>query len=516
MARRLRQALSAYVVLLALTTTLVATGSAQAASGFYIRGGGFGHGIGMSQYGTLGYALHGYSYASILSHYYTGTSLGTVSPGRTVTVLLETGSAAFSGASTASSGAPAESSSASTTGTSKPLQQSSTYSVTQSSSGSLELQSAGHKLGPFTAPLLVSGSGPLDLAGVGEYRGSLEFYPQSGGGIETVDAVDLEDYVRGVISKEMPSSWPAQALDVQAIAARTYALTVAPESSTFDVYPDTRSQMYGGVAAETAATDAAVAATQGQVVTYGGVPVVTYFFSSSGGYTESIQDAWPGSPPEPWLVGVPDPYDGTGGNPYYRWSVNLTIGQATSALSGLLKGTLIGIEPTAQDLTPRLATAVLVGSAGQTPVTGAQLQQLFGLLSTYVAFTTITATPGAASTSVAQRSARRAASSARSGAGAPTGGAGLGGSGRSGSGSSAASALTGGGASSGKLHLHGTVFPASAGARVAIQLFARGGFKTVAVASTSSTGLYQANLAGAGRYRVVYNGIDGPTITLTR
>ena len=74
MAHRLR----AYVTLLSVVMTLVTAGSAQAASGFYIRGGGFGHGIGMSQYGTLGYASHGYSFASILNHYYTGTSLGSL------------------------------------------------------------------------------------------------------------------------------------------------------------------------------------------------------------------------------------------------------------------------------------------------------------------------------------------------------------------------------------------------------------------------------------------------------
>ena len=87
-----------------------------------------------------------------------------------------------------------------------------------------------------------------------------------------MEAVGLDDYVRGVISAEMPSGWSPQALDVQAVAARTYAITTDVSGSNFDLYPDTRSQMYRGVAAETPSTDAAVAATRGQVVTYAGRP----------------------------------------------------------------------------------------------------------------------------------------------------------------------------------------------------------------------------------------------------
>src|ERR1700727_2818250 len=85
------------------TATLLAPAMARAASAFFVRGGGDGHGIGMSQYGAYGYALHGASYQTILAHYYQGTSLGTTSPDRTVTVLLATGSGSFSGAPSATS-----------------------------------------------------------------------------------------------------------------------------------------------------------------------------------------------------------------------------------------------------------------------------------------------------------------------------------------------------------------------------------------------------------------------------
>ena len=83
----------------------------------------------------------------------------------------------------------------------------------------------------------------------------------------------------------------------------------------FDQYADTRSQVYGGVAVETAATNAAVAATRGQVVTYKGAPVVTYFFSTSGGRTENVENTSRAPSPKPWLRSVEDPYDGVSPKP---------------------------------------------------------------------------------------------------------------------------------------------------------------------------------------------------------
>ena len=150
--------------------------------------------------------------------------------------------------------------------------------------------------------------------------------------------------------------------------------------------------MYGGVSAETAATDAAVAATSGQVVTYDGRPAVTYFFASSGGHTESIQNVWTGATPEPWLTGVPDPYDAAGGDPYHAWGSQMSLGTARRKLGSLVRG-----HPDRNRRHPawRLAAdpeAQVVGSRGTVAVTGAQLQGSFGLLTTDATFTTITTT----------------------------------------------------------------------------------------------------------------------------
>ena len=90
---------------------------------------------------------------------------------------------------------------------------------------------------------------------------------------------------------ESPASWPLEALKAQAVAARTYAITSTKGGVGFEHYPDTRSQVYGGIGVEQPTTNQAVAETARQVVTYQGRPVTTYFFSTSGGRTENIENS---------------------------------------------------------------------------------------------------------------------------------------------------------------------------------------------------------------------------------
>jgi stage II sporulation protein D len=431
--------------LLAATVALTAsTAVAQAASTFYIRGGGDGHGIGMSQYGAYGYALHGADYRTILAHYYQGTALATTNPQQTVRVLLETGNASFSGAARVS-------------GSTVRLSPATTYAVTAAGAKLKLTSAAGTTVGTFAAPLSVSGPGPLTVPGMGSYRGALQFSP-AGGGVQTVDAVGLDDYVHGVVSAEMPASWAAAALEAQAVAARTYAITTTVGGNGYDLYSDTRSQMYGGVKAETPSTDAAVAATSGQIVTYGGKPAVTYFFASSGGSTESIQNVWSGATPEPWLRGVPDPYDNVAGNPYHSWGMQMSLAAAARRLGRLVKGSLIGIAVTRHGVSPRIVQAQIVGTRGTSTATGTQLQGIFGLDDTWAAFTSITTSD-------------------------PLG------------------------------KLSGTVFPAPAGSTITIQSRSGPGWHTVGQASVSPSGAYSTQVP-SGRYRIVDGTLDGPAVTV--
>src|SRR5581483_282066 len=146
-----------------------------------------------------------------------------------VRVLLADGSASFSGATYAPH---------------KKLNPKATYSVRALADGTLALyDQAGKQVGTFKAPLSVGGSGPLTLAGHGQYRGWLEFRPAgTGSSVQTVNALHLEDYVRGVVSYEMPASWSAEALKTQAVAARTYAITSSVDGNGYQLYADTRSQ----------------------------------------------------------------------------------------------------------------------------------------------------------------------------------------------------------------------------------------------------------------------------------
>ena len=199
----------------------------------------------------------------------------------------------------------------------------------------------------------------------------------------TVVRVPLERYVRGVVSAEMPSSWPLAALEAQAVASRTYALTAHAGGSRFDVYSDTRSQVYVGVAAETARTNTAVAATAGQLVLYGGRPATTYFFASSGGMTENIGNAFLRSPPQPWLRGVIDPYErGSASN----WKLTISFASAAVRLRGLIKGSFRGIEVLRRGVSPRIVSAQVLGSLGATPVSGPELAVRLGLSSTWAYF----------------------------------------------------------------------------------------------------------------------------------
>lgn len=373
--------------LLALSLALLAAGPAAAASKrFYIRGAGYGHGVGMSQYGADGYALQGKDFAFILGHYYTGTEIGSTASGQTVRVILRSvsaGSISFTGGRQAGA---------------RDIQPDKTYSVARGAGGRMVLRSpAGRTLQSFDAPLRVTGAGdaPVTLNGAagngvksGQYRGTLEFRPGALGGLFAVNAVGLEDYLRGVVPAESPSTWPDAALQAQAVAARTYAITTNVGGSGFTQYPDTRSQMYRGVVAEKPTSDAAVRVTRGKVVTYAGKPVVTYFFSTSGGKTENVENAFRGAKPQPWLKSVDDPYDDV--SPRHRWGpIKLTMAQAARKLKGLVKGEFQSIAVTQRGKSPRIVNAEVVGSGGRSAITGSELRQRFGLFDTWAYFTEI-------------------------------------------------------------------------------------------------------------------------------
>ncbi|HYB23753.1 MAG TPA: hypothetical protein VED41_08150, partial [Solirubrobacteraceae bacterium] len=155
--------------------------------------------------------------------------------------------------------------------------------------------------------------------------------------------------------------------------------------SRFDVYADTRSQVYESppaAAAETAASNAAVAATAGQIVEYHGQPAATYYFASSGGMTEDNENSFLGSTPEPWLRAVADDYETSAS----RWRVSMSFATAAARLAGLVKGSLRGVEVLRRGVSPRIVAAEVLGSRGDTPVSGPELAARLGLESGWAYF----------------------------------------------------------------------------------------------------------------------------------
>jgi len=453
---------------LTIAATLLVAAPAPAAKRFTIRGAGFGHGVGMSQYGAYGYALHGATYDAILAHYYKGTQLGATDTAATVRVLLQsTGSASFSGAVRAGS---------------HKLSADRTYRVARYGLSQLALyRSNGKRVAVFSAPLQVAGKdNVLRVRSLGDYRGQLEFRPTTFG-INTINAVGLEDYVAGVVARESPSSWPLEALKAQAVAARTYAIATSKAGAGFDQYADTRSQVYGGVAAESITSNAAVAATQGQVVTYDGAPVVTYFFSTSGGRTENVENSFVGSDPKPWLKSVKDPYDSV--SPKHRWGpIRMSTASAAGRLSGLVKGRFKGIRVTQRGRSPRIVSASVIGTGGRTRVSGATLRARFGLLDSWAYFT-----------SIGTRKKKPPSGPNTGGATPPP-----------------PSAATAGPRP--RTILTGTVYPQRVGAEVQVQFRDGKTWRTVTSTSVGRRGHYSAAVARAGVYRVIFSGDAGPAV----
>jgi stage II sporulation protein D len=362
----------------ALLALLCAPASASAASKWWIKGAGWGHGIGMSQYGAQGQAQVGRNYQQILDHYYTGTVVSQSSQ-RTIRVLLLASRprATFSGATKLGS---------------RTLQPGKTYVVTRKGAGLLVRDSNRKKVGLFTSvPLTASSAtGYLRLNGVGTYRGTLELRPGTAGGVTAVNALSLDQYVQGVVPVEMPSNWLPEALKAQAVAARTYALTTDAGGTVFDQFADTRSQVYSGVTGETAPTNAAVRATANQIVTYNGRAIVTYFFSTSGGHTEDVQNVFYGALAVPYLKGVDDPYDAIA--PRHRWQFGpYSRKQVKSKLGGLCSGSFKSVKVLQRGSSPRVVSADVVCSGGTRQASGASIRSAAGLYDTWFNFVRVDA-----------------------------------------------------------------------------------------------------------------------------
>jgi stage II sporulation protein D len=337
--------------------------SAAPSPTFLITGHGWGHGVGMSQYGAYGYAQHGFTYPKILAHYFPGTQLGPAPAGK-VRVLLASGAAKLK------LGSAADFTVRDGNGASHTVA-AGTYTVMPA----LKLKVDGtQRPQPLVGPLLFQ-PGASALSVVRRYRGAIQV-DVDGGKLRVVNVVGLEQYLYGVVPSEMPYTWAPEALNAQAVAARSYALATK-RPGAFDVYPDTRSQMYLGLDHEKPSSNAAVDATAGKVLLYNGEIAKTYFFSSSGGRTASAEDVWGAA--VPYLVSVLDPYDTI--SPYHNWGPFPFTG-AKLGRTLRLGGAVTDLQTTL-NASGRVTTLTAQTPGGEKSVDGADLKRALGLRSTW-------------------------------------------------------------------------------------------------------------------------------------
>ncbi|PIE54906.1 MAG: stage II sporulation protein SpoIID [Dethiosulfovibrio peptidovorans] len=196
--------------------------------------------------------------------------------------------------------------------------------------------------------------------------------------ITVVNVLGVESYLRGVLKMEANPSWPIEALKVQAIISRTYALRQIGRHSKkgYDVCDTHHCQAYRGGSAHDPVTDRAIAQTRGMVLTYRGRLAKTFFHSDCGGVTAAVKDVWGGD--VPYLRSVADPIPS--GSPYMTWTASLkgsTIGRALER-AGFPVGVVSAMTVLDRDASGRVRTLLVTGSKGQRKISGHRFRMAVG------------------------------------------------------------------------------------------------------------------------------------------
>jgi SpoIID/LytB domain protein len=386
-------------VLLLAAALLGALAPAPASGGpkddFTFFGSGFGHGLGMSQWGSYGLALQGWGPPRILKHFYSGTRLATAeAPPATLRIgLVQRTSAVRLEAQEAGVelrlGDPAQGELVAT------IPAGETWRVRAVDTRYRILDASGAtvaRVGGTSTPIFAVyqplGARVRVPEALHTYnRGWIELgLHECGGGckIRLVLTISPQEYLYGLA--EVPSSWPPAALRAQAIAARTYAFTKAAAGQHRAVcdcalYASSFDQVYagwdkeGGLAGERWVK--AVDDTEGRVIVDQGSTIQAFYMSSSGGHTENNENVWGGTP-IPYLRGVCDPGDYTTSNPSAVWQVSYTAEELTERL-GLGIGTVTGFANAQRGVSGRIVTITVRGQDGSATISGSALRSALGL-----------------------------------------------------------------------------------------------------------------------------------------
>jgi len=403
---------AALAVLAAATVTGLAHASAPTLripdrATITIHGHGYGHGHGLSQYGAEGAARKGLTGAQIVRFYYPHTRNGqakglvrvhiTADTDDNTTVLARSGLKVRNLDNGSTAAVPTKGAAG----------KASRWRLSAGAGGATRvsyLNGGWHLWKTLPGDAELRAGGPLKLvlpSSVVTYRGTLQLRTLPGTPAEhrvTVNRVPLDDYVRGVVPREMPALWHQAALRAQAIAARTYAAFEVADSTNhaYQLCDTTSCQVYGGMSAELSSTNEATDATAGRIRTYQGAPAFTQFSASSGGWTSDGG--------KPYLPAQKDPYDGWSGNAVHTWSTTVTSGAIEKAWPAL--GNLTGITVGSRDghgqWNGRVLTMTLHGSTQDVDLSGDSFRLTLGLRSTWFTLSAAPAraAPGARAASV--------------------------------------------------------------------------------------------------------------------
>jgi len=208
-------------------------------------------------------------------------------------------------------------------------------------------------------------------------RGLIEVR-RKGRNLTVINELDIEEYLKGVVPKEMAYDWHPEALKAQAVVARTYALyqKVYNAGREFDLVSTVEDQVYQGVGQERPETSQAVVQTDGLVVTYGGGLALTLYHSTSAGRTLDIKDVW--DKDLPYLRGVDCPFDKE--SPYYKWQREIPLKHFEAALrkNHLLMGSLATLTPYIKSPEGRVKEIRILHSRGQLFLKGEEVRRVMG------------------------------------------------------------------------------------------------------------------------------------------
>jgi len=220
-----------------------------------------------------------------------------------------------------------------------------------------------------------------------KYPGAFEYSRPTNEDLTIINYVNIDDYVKGVLPYEMGKSWPIEALKAQALCARTYAATKVGthSSSGFDLCTEEHCQMYRGYSGASELTNQAADETAGMYITYKGALCETYYSSSDGGATESIENVWGST--RAYLIGVIDPYESDVASKIadYRWTVSYAPEELTTRLKskGYTSGTIVSAAVSKTSATGNAITVTLIDKDGKTFTIskGDKLRSAFGVTS---------------------------------------------------------------------------------------------------------------------------------------